>query len=804
MRKLQRIVIPLALVFALCANPWIRKVNGQGRADSLEKALLRLPEKAALREVLQLDRDRKLPGALLVRFAAKMEVHISEFAPGEERGAAWVFVGKSAQTQGQYEASNVLMANALEQFKIGARSIQIIDCYLLIGANHYYLNQLESAEANFKKALSQSKIVADRQAESAILKNIGVLQIEQRKWKEAEQNLREAMAVEDELGNLKDVAGSRVNLGLLAYRQEDFSGSLVHYNEALTLYRQLEELGLEARTQLNLGISYFKLGDFETALIHLYEAVPLLRNDSSELLTLAEVYSTIANVFNRMGKPEDALENQEKALTIFQELGNKSELPHLMNNMANSYRDMGKTATAIKYYNKGLALSREMGRNFSEMLSLDNLGETYEQEGDYQLAEQHYLMALAISDSLGLRENIAITGNELARLYQKTQKLDRAFMYLDRARDSALAGNHQRELMKNHGIRALLLADEQDYQNSMVYLRKSVALKDSLTELEQSKSINELNTRFKVDELKQAVGYLTPLRETLQEKLDTVKEENRSLETAFYSASIIAFLLLIIASMAFWRYREKRRSNQLLLQKNAQIEALIKQQATINRELVHRSINHLSVLQSALSSDSRQLGPGPAQQIVRGNASRVRAMAGIIKTLFINNQKEDQPNDLIPMAPYLDQLLTDLISSFGWSREKVNCQVVVNQGLHLSSDKATIIGLLVNESATNSFKHGFFEGMAERPELEVVLNWQSDEAAEGGKRILALEVIDNGRGLPGALSEEKTEGAGEQRPHFGSKLILQLTDQLKGHREQLPGKGPNGRGIGYRFLFPMS
>lgn len=780
------------LVFGILFS-WAGTLSGQETVSAHSTELGQLKGTARLDRLLSLFNKRELSGVLLMRYADEVEMGLEDLSDPAKRGAAWMYLGEVNHSKGRYEKAVNQLQIALSFLSNSGDSLGTIQCLSMLGSSYGAQKKSDSALVVYEQATQLARVGGFQQAEAVLLSNLGMLFIGKGDWALAKRYLLLALVLEEELERLPDIAATQVNLGLVAYYEEDYDQSLVNYNEALTVYRQLGLQGMEGRTQLNLGISYKKLGDLEQALTHLYEAVNLLRNDSSELITLASVYNSIANIFNTREQYDDALENQQNSLRIYRELDYFWSMPNLLVNMGSTQREKGNYISALENFIEALAVSRKTESIQGEILALDHLGETYDQLNNFELAEKYYRQSLTLAEQQGgNRESIAITCNELAKLCQKTGRLKEAHVLLDRGLDSALVINNQHLVMINYGVRAIVLDDQEDFKASASFLQRSVGIKDSLAEVEKSKEISELMIRFKTEELRREVAFLSPL----QAKLDLVNQENDNLENYLMVLAVIVLLLGTIATLVFQGYREKQRSNLLLTAKNNQIELLMEHQRTLNRELVHRSINHLTLIQSLLSGESRQLEPGgKAQLIVKGSVGRVKAMAGIVRTLFSNNLKRDQPNDSIAMDEYMQQLLDDVLHSYGYSRESIAVHLTVSPGLEMASDKATALALVVNELISNSLKYAFAPTITE-PQLKVVMEVKAHQ--------LEIIVADNGVGLQEKQRNPSSDVNQQERPSFGLRLIDRLTVQLKAKLEQTSGIGPKGQGLGYRLLMPLT
>jgi two-component sensor histidine kinase len=140
---------------------------------------------------------------------------------------------------------------------------------------------------------------------------------------------------------------------------------------------------------------------------------------------------------------------------------------------------------------------------------------------------------------------------------------------------------------------------------------------------------------------------------------------------------------------------------------------------------------------------------------LRENETRLAAMNLIHNKLYL-----DHNTTQIEMQEYLGKLLQYVKDSFCSTRkQEINLKIQIDQ-IWLEADKAVAIGLIVNELATNAFKHAF----GNKPgEIHLTL-----EKIERSKIILKLR--DNGKGLIAAPAENDTS--------FGLKLVKLMARQL--------------------------
>lgn len=206
--------------------------------------------------------------------------------------------------------------------------------------------------------------------------------------------------------------------------------------------------------------------------------------------------------------------------------------------------------------------------------------------------------------------------------------------------------------------------------------------------------------------------------------------------------------------------------NALLRLRDAEIqkEQALQQKELLFRELNHRVKNNLQLISSLLSIQSRRIADPAAREEFRTAQQRVRAIASLHSRLY---QSADGI-DSVEMHHYLRELVDQLRSLLLAERRDVrlgfNCQE-----LTVDVDRATSIGLIVNELVTNAAKHAFARGGG---------TVAVDLVVDGGRCTLC--VADDGIG--------RTPSGGEANG-VGLRLVNLLVGQIDGSVREASGPG---------------
>ena len=195
--------------------------------------------------------------------------------------------------------------------------------------------------------------------------------------------------------------------------------------------------------------------------------------------------------------------------------------------------------------------------------------------------------------------------------------------------------------------------------------------------------------------------------------------------------------------------REHAHAEQQLRETNARLESLL-------HEVNHRVANSLQLVSALVGMQARLVTDEAAGAALADTERRVAAIAQVHKRLYTSGTIE-----MVEMSGYLGTLATDLAET--WSTDRAPRSIVFAADvLHLATDKAVALGIVVNELVSNACKYAY--GPSAPGEVRVHLQ----AFAAGGYR---LTVEDDGCGPPKTAS---AQGTG-----LGSKIIAAMAGTLK-------------------------
>jgi len=242
--------------------------------------------------------------------------------------------------------------------------------------------------------------------------------------------------------------------------------------------------------------------------------------------------------------------------------------------------------------------------------------------------------------------------------------------------------------------------------------------------------------------------------------------------------------LIIISSFLFYRYktsklkRDKKKLAFLVAERTKDLEfknealkisndTTLEQKKNIEflmKELSHRVKNNLQIISSLLNIQANTVGDDKAKGILKIAKNRILTIS------YIQSQLTTQTTEVDINAFIKDFTLKmlDILSD----ENNAKFEVRFNLDNDIICDiNATLLGLILNELITNTFKYAF----SEYNEINIL-----EIATKNKDNIISLTITDNGKGY-------STQNINKES--LGLELINEMVNQLKG---EISTKTDNG------------
>lgn len=439
------------------------------------------------------------------------------------------------------------------------------------------------------------------------------------------------------------------------------------YQHAITIAEEVKDMKSVARVTKNIGAVYSETKDFSKAM-QKYDEAEAIGQKINDTSVLADCANNKGVVLEQQTKYPEALLQYSKALELYKQLNKEDRIAITYNNLGIVYKYLKNYDSSIACYDRSRMIADRMGNKFLVAANIVNMGNVYEMKGDYK-------KAIALNEK-GLQIGKEINSQELVME-----------VYDNLATEYAKAG---------------------DYQKGYELYKTYMATKDSFINVERSKQVADMQTKY----------------ETLKKEQQIIKLE----KTRVQMLAIIGIMVLLII-VAYLLYN-RQQIHQRQAREKAVHEAEFNERMRIAKD-VHDDLG------SGLSKISLTASVAEQKALANGNAAQdVRHIATMSKDLV------DNMRDLIwvlnPDNTTLDNLVArmreycaDYLDGFGIDTT-IDFPQHVPQ-MRISREAQRNIFATVKESIHNCVKH------AGATEINIKLQLTANN--------LEITISDNGKGF---------------------------------------------------------
>lgn len=496
-------------------------------------------------------------------------------------------------------------------------------------------------------------------------------QYERSDYDKSKRAAETALVLSQKVGFNKGISQAYRQLGLLHYDKSEYDKAVDLFLKSLAIAEKNNFPDEKARVYLHLGLVYLDKVEYDKALAYFSD-----------------------------GKK------------ICEQYGLKKGLPYYMTNIAIVYDLRGKYPEAIRNYIEVLQLMKQE-KNKQGMANVENdIGNVYKHQHNYATAKKHYLEALAMLKEMN-DIYIAVTYGNIAEVSADMKQYGESLQYLDSAIAAARQFNSPKIIRSCYEKKAAVYERMNDYRSAFYYGKRVKELQDSIFSEESERNIAEMQTRYETDK-KESENRL--LRQ--ENELNELKIEESRKKTIYLFAGLGLALLLL--GVAFYAYRIKIRTNNLLEEQNAQINRQNDTLKKLNLQLIENE----EELQASNTAKDRLLSV-----ISHDISNPVKALSNYTQAIL--SRREQMSREEIATAfTQVHHAVTPLQNMV---ENLLNWSYVQKNGFSVNK-KQTVLAQLVNECVF------IYRQAAETKRIDLSVHINENSVVEADPDMLLLIV----------------------------------------------------------------
>ncbi len=506
----------------------------------------------------------------------------------------------------------------------------------------------------------------------------------------------------------------------------------------------------------------------------------------------------IGGCYNKVKRYHDAINYFNLAINDAKKIDSTQMMERCMQQMARSYRGLGDLQNMNRCQQAAFHIAEKVGKPADIAFQMRTCGLFLSEAGQYREAIEWVRKDVSYAEAhFSGDEKVNFIGdsyNIMAGAFLKINGADSALYYLRIAeRFFKKTGNEPR--------RAYVLSTFCDvyqsvnrYDSAIIYGEQTIKMGEQFKNLDlqqyycktlskifedDNKPIQALYYHKRYDSLiniidngQKLVDQAIQLSDIdIEQEAQHQKQEKESFEIIKSNqqialmaavAAILAFIVLTI--YIYYNLKQKQNVNKIisrqsedLLKQNELIDKALREKEILLKETHHRVKNNLQLIVSLLELQSANLEDEQAKNALYLAQQRVLSIATVHSKLYGDYEVGD-----IDFSSFVTELFARLNSAFGNTNNPVKFENEIPT-VSFALNTIVLLGIILNELITNSFKHAFKHSARGRVKISLT-------QADG---LYTLRYYDNG---PGLNEELFNNDSGT----LGLYLVRRLSKQLKG------------------------
>lgn len=195
-------------------------------------------------------------------------------------------------------------------------------------------------------------------------------------------------------------------IGSVFKQQNFYEKALEYYEKELALAKQIKNKGLEAEGYYLCASMYGTMGNLDKEMEYVQNALRLFQEENN-LRMVGLMYSNMSANYSDRKLYDEAIKSCEKALQIYDEIGETDNQAATFRTLGTLYRQTGKPKKALEYLKKAMASAMQV--ETKQLLNRSEITEAmayvYSDMGDYKSAFDLLLEYRSLNDSLNNQSN---------------------------------------------------------------------------------------------------------------------------------------------------------------------------------------------------------------------------------------------------------------------------------------------------------------------------------------------------------------------------------------------------------------
>jgi len=304
-------------------------------------------------------------------------------------------LGWNDQERGRYDRALAHLEESLQRAISSSQAGKLGSPHSerIIGFSHFNLSLVYLPRGDFSLAQEHAERtdyyyhqIGDRRGIAWLVYHNGRIARQMGRYDEALRLFTQALEMMSEIGDWMGHGFSLHNVGLVRSEMGEDAENI--FKQALEIFSAIECQGGVAQCYRSLSILYYHRKDYPLAQSYAEQNLSLARQCSFNRGE-SKAMAILALIFQRLGKPQQAIQSARQALKITQEIGARPSQAFTLTCLGRVLAEQGQPEEAQNAFTRALAIRQEAGQTHLLAEPLAGLASLAWQSGDLAAAQDY-------------------------------------------------------------------------------------------------------------------------------------------------------------------------------------------------------------------------------------------------------------------------------------------------------------------------------------------------------------------------------------------------------------------------------
>ncbi len=291
------------------------------------------------------------------------------------------------------------------------------ECFQGLGRIHTNRNEWENAINKFNKGLEISEKINDSHLTASLSYSLGNIFEARGDNKKAMGYYQKCMEIGFDTNDSREIADAYLGIGRILAKRGEYQQSVRSFEKAVEIYKKIEDIRELTKAYANLGATYTYIDcdkglEYHKMAMEMADRVYDIRVKGYGLMNKAYT-------FIKQDKLDLAFDDLNKALNIFEKLGERMPISMVYSNFGAIYTKMEEWEQAIDYFNRALDICNELKIPYNCGCVYYEYGIMHNKKGEVPEARDRLTKSLEIFKSIQNNDMIKKVEKELRALHKR-------------------------------------------------------------------------------------------------------------------------------------------------------------------------------------------------------------------------------------------------------------------------------------------------------------------------------------------------------------------------------------------------